>query len=60
MSNYIVVKTAGHPKATLGFWPRSACGEILDGVGFNHGGEGGWVISFKDLERLYKTRFGCP
>lgn len=54
MTHRVQVKVAGHSSPTLGFWPTSRCGDIEDGVGFNHAGEGGWVISFKDLERLYE------
>jgi hypothetical protein len=33
--------------------PDAKCGRIEDGVAFRHDREGGWVLSFKDLESIY-------
>jgi hypothetical protein len=55
MSDILVIQTAGYSEPDeLSFWPGpSKCGEITDGVTLSHAGEGGWVISFADLERMY-------
>ena len=54
---YQFVDVAGHEYPLLRFGPKSRCGEIEDGVSFSHAGnkdaEGGWVISFADLEAMY-------
>lgn len=31
------------------------CGRIKDGVGLRHNDEGGWVIAFSDLEKIYQA-----
>jgi hypothetical protein len=51
----MVVKVEGHPNSKLEFYPISACGGIKDGVGFAHAGEGGWVISFVNLKKMYQA-----
>jgi len=33
----------------------SACGEITDGVAFQHDGEGTWVISMSDLREMVRA-----
>lgn len=51
--NY-VASVQGHTEKTLAFRPGvSVCGNIRDGVSFANGNEGGWVISFEDLEEMY-------
>ena len=51
----IQVDTAGYSRrdqltANVG---RAECGQIKDGVGFEHDSSGGWVVAFADLERIY-------
>jgi hypothetical protein len=49
----LTIDVAGHTEPNLKVWLRSRCGKIKDGVAFAHGKEGGWVIGFADLERIY-------
>jgi len=35
------------------FVEPTMCGTIADGIALHHGDDAGWVISFKDLERIY-------
>jgi hypothetical protein len=50
----MTIGVAGHTEPDLRVWiGPSRCGEITDGVAFAHGKEGGWVIDFADLERVY-------
>ena len=45
---------AGHSNTVLWFDPRMTwCGSIADGVSFQHGEQGCWVVRFKDLEAAY-------
>ena len=50
---------AGHPENDLFFDAWSQCGSIDDGVAFTNGRRGGWVISFRDLERFYQSAKHC-
>jgi len=51
----LAIDVAGHPEAILYFYPSKIwCGAIEDGVAFAHGNRGGWVISFADLESIYR------
>lgn len=51
--NYIT-ESQGHTNETFRFNPGvSRCGGIHDGVTFEHGNEGGWVVSFAALEQMY-------
>lgn len=59
-----VIELQGHAKPYLRVNTWSACGNIEDGIGFAHWGtkkfdgqkcEGGWVMSFEDLERIYEA-----
>ena len=56
-SNRLEITTAGYDtKEILYFSPGMyACGKIEDGVELEHGNDGGWVISFFDLESMYKA-----
>jgi hypothetical protein len=51
------VKTAGYSSegtliVDVGVW---VCGDIADGISFQHGVRaGGWVVSFRDIEKIYK------
>ena len=49
-----LIRSAGHIDDNL--WVDSfgtaACGEIEDGVAFEHGREGAWVVSAKDILEL--------
>ena len=48
------IKVAGHSEPFLIFDPgRWQCGTIIDGVSLEHGTQGGWVIAFRDLEKMY-------
>ena len=48
-------KTAGHTHDDLSFFPGpSRCGHICDGVGFEHGDEGGWNVAYDDLVQMYE------
>ena len=51
----LTVKSAGYSiQGDLHFHPGpSTCGDITDGVVFEHDNEGGWLISFASLEALY-------
>lgn len=49
-------KTAGYSSEDLLTcdYLESRCGDIEDGIGLKHDDDdGGWVLAFKDLERLY-------
>ena len=52
------VKVEGHPRQSLHVDLLCVCGTITDGIGLelgdDDGFDGGWVISFVDLERIYK------
>ena len=51
----LIYKTAGYSdddKLTVDVG-RAKCGEITDGIGFVHDRDGGWVLSFEDLEQIY-------
>lgn len=49
------LRTAGYSgNGDLWFHPGPRlCGEITDGVSFEHDDEGPWVLSFLDLEACY-------
>ena len=52
------VDVEGHPGRYLDVDLLCRCGSIENGVGFEHVGdrhEGGWVISFHDLQRIYNA-----
>lgn len=56
----IEIEVAGHTKPRLRVYTGvSMCGEIKDGITLSHAGltkfssEGGWVVSFADLEKVY-------
>ena len=51
----MVVKVEGHTSSKLEFYPISTCGDIKDGVGFAHADEGGWVMAFADLKKMYRA-----
>jgi hypothetical protein len=48
-------KTAGYSVTNnLHFSPGpSHCGRVKDGVVLEHDNEGGWLLAFKDLEKMY-------
>jgi len=49
------IKTAGYGGGNKLFYDTGPweCSKIVDGVSFEHNNEGGWVIGFKDLEKIY-------
>lgn len=59
----LLAEVAGHGHQYLMFRPWCRCGNIDDGIGLSHwrvkdpkgvdDTEGGWVISFADLEEMY-------
>lgn len=57
------VRVEGHPCEILRVSLECSCGKIVDGIGFEHARykardprfSGGWVVSFKDVERIYKA-----
>ena len=55
----LTIPVAGHVEGELTFLPVCSCGSIRGGCGLEHGREGGWVIAFKDLERMYRLAAGC-
>jgi hypothetical protein len=64
VSKEFTVELAGHSKPYLHVRFGVSCGDIERGIGFAHWGtqefngrecEGGWVMSFEDLERIYKA-----
>jgi hypothetical protein len=52
----VVFKTAGWSNQDeLWFEPGgSECGHIMDGVSVGHDGNAGFVLDFKDLEKMYQ------
>ncbi len=51
---FFYTETAGHPQERLRIEPGiSRCGDITDGVSFEHGNQGCWLISFAALEQIY-------
>lgn len=53
---WVEYRTQGYSQTadTLEFAPgRTRCGDIEDGIGLAHKGEGGWAIRFADLEDMY-------
>jgi len=56
MRERLKLPVAGHTYNFLKADPGpSWCGDIRDGVSFEFGKEGGWVMAFRDLERLYEA-----
>ena len=50
----LVIKTQGHPMERLLFnADKHRCGTILDGVCLAHENQGGWIIRFTSLRRMY-------
>jgi len=48
-------KPAGHTEEDLWFSPGiSLCGQITDGVCFENGNEGGWIVDFRDLRKMFE------
>jgi len=48
------IETAGHTHEDLHINVGSCkCGNITDGVLFEHGDTGAWLIDYVDLERIY-------
>ena len=50
-------KTAGNypsDELTVNCPPFNSCGGIKDGLSFRFGNDGPWILSFKDLEAIYK------
>lgn len=54
MKNQIKVKVFGHPETTLTFYPKRSIGGIHDGVAFENGNTGGWVIAYSDFLEMVK------
>lgn len=52
MEKQIKVKVAGHPESTLTFYPKASTGGIRDGVAFENGNTGGWVIAYSDFLKM--------
>ena len=49
------IKTAGYGNSDELFYRPGPyeCGKIKDGISFEHGREGCWVVDFEDLEKIY-------
>ncbi len=53
------IRTQGLGDEVMEFYPGpSSCGDVKDGVSFSIG-NGGWVVSFADFERMYKAAIGA-
>ena len=52
--NSIIVRVVGHPEKTLRFYPMASSGEIKNGVCFENGKTGGWIISYTDFLKIVK------
>ena len=49
---YIAVDVRGHAKPLVFDPGPTGCGDIKDGVAFEFGDEGWWVISLSEMKRL--------
>lgn len=49
------IQVVGHTNPILLFQEMTSCGNIEDGVCLEHEGEGGWVIAFRDLQKMYRA-----
>jgi len=48
----IKLKTAGHIHQLKCITISASCGKVQDGVAFEFGKQGGWVVDYKDLVAL--------
>ncbi len=53
------LRVAGHEQPLTCRSLHAFCGEIRDGVAFEFGNEGGWVVSLDDLTRIVEAARGC-
>jgi len=51
-SKTIKLRTAGHSSSLECVTLSSSCGSVQDGIAFEFGNQGGWVIDYKDLVSL--------
>lgn len=49
------VKTAGHELSLKCVGLKSQCGKITNGIAFEFGRQGSWIVDWKDLEKIVKA-----